>query len=421
MINKLLNKKLIIIFIVLLFFILNKRIYDRKIFDISNKITNETILFEELKKFSNKTKKTDIIFADLYTSKSCCDKNAYYLFEYYIKNQIDKPYYIINNESDLYKYLLNLKKTNNLILYNENNKIEFLKNIFIYLRNTKILITSYSTQFLQLIASYIPYINYLRINHGIKHFKPIFAKIDFLNSLGNKKNVICSSPYEYKLLTKDYNYSYNNIYNAGLARYDRFQFIKNNISEKKCILTSFTWRSYNEKFFNNSEYKKNLLEFLNDRELIFFLKERKIDLIYIPHHVELTFGKNYSKNNYQYAQIKKQIELEHFIEHCSLYITDYSSLSFDFMFQNKPVLFYKIDNIQFIKDKENDTLFFGNYFHKKKDLIDKIKYYVNNSFHISSDLKKKYESIFFYKNNIIEKIVEIIDSIVKGKRNQISL
>jgi len=179
------------------------------------------------------------------------------LFEYYIKNRIDKPYYIINNESELYKNLLNLNKTRNLILYNENNKIEFLKNIFMYLRNTKILITSYSTQFLQLIASYVPYINYLRINHGIKHFKPLFANVDFLNSSGNKKNVICSSSYEYKLLTKDSNYSYNNIFIANLARYDLFQFIKNNISEKQCILTSFTWRGYDEKFFLNSEYKKS--------------------------------------------------------------------------------------------------------------------------------------------------------------------
>ena len=162
-------------------------------------------------------------------------------------------------------------------------------------------------------------------------------------------------------------------------------------------------------------------EFLNDRELILFLQKRKIDLIYIPHHVEITYGKNYSQNDYQYAKIKKQIKLEHYIEQCSLYIMDCSSLSFDFMFQNKPVLFFKIDNIEFSMNNHNDILFFGNYFHKKKDLIDIIKYYVNNSFEISNDLKQKYESIFFYKINITEKLVEIIDSIIKGKRNQISL
>ena len=191
-------------------------------------------------------------------------------------------------------------------------------------------------------------------------------------------------------------------------------FIKKNKSENKCVLVSFTWRTYSKKVFQKSEYKKNLEQLLNDKELITFLKDRNIDLINIPHHQEVINGKNYSQDIYEYAKIKKQIDLEHYIEHCSLFITDFSSLCFDFMFQNKPVLFYKIDKNEFIKNNYNDTLYFGNFFHKKKYLIDKIKYYVNNSFIISQDLKQKYESVFFYKHHIIERLVEIINNIVNG-------
>ena len=190
-------------------------------------------MIKELIKLSNNTNLSNIIFADWYASKFCCDKNAYILFQYYLKNNIDHPYYIINNESYLYKSL-KMNEKRNLILYNKNNITEFYRNLFKYLRNAKIIITAYSTPLLQKVASYVPYIKYLKINHGIKYFKIQFAKTEFLNSLGNKMNVICSSPYEYKLLTKGLNYSSNKIHNASLVRYERFNFIKKNKSENNC-------------------------------------------------------------------------------------------------------------------------------------------------------------------------------------------
>jgi len=383
-------------------------------------IIDEESLITQLKNYSNKIKLSNIIFADWYQGKTCCDKNAYRLFEYYLNNKIDKPYYIINKDSDLYIYLLNKNRTNNLILYDDKNKTGFYTNLFKYLINTKIIITAYQTLLLQKIASYVPYINYLKINHGIKQFKLLYADKEFLKSLGNKKNVICSSPYEYQIFIKRLNFSKEQIHNASLVRYERFQFAKQNKSEKKCILISFTWRNYDKYHFQRSKYKKNLEKHLNDKNLTLFLQKRNIDLIYIPHHVEMNFWKNYSQNNYEYAHIKKQIELEHYIEQCSLFIADFSSLCFDFIFQNKPVLFFEIAKNDSLSRAfniiPNDKLYFGNYCYNMELLIEKIKYYVKKSFFISNDLKQKYESIFYMKKNIIPKIISIINNIVKKKK-----
>ena len=350
-------------------------------------------LIADLNNYSNKTKKTNIIFSDYYISNSCLDKNAFLLFEYYLKNNIDFPYYIVNNESDFYFSLLKKNKTKNLILYNDRDIKSFYNNLYIYLKDTKIIVTSYSIRLLQFISSYVPYIKYLKINHGIKYFKLYYAKIDIIEQLRNKTNIICSSPLEYELLVKKLKYKDEQIYNASLVRYERFQFIHKNKSENNCILISFTYRKYDKLVFEKSLYKKNLENLLNDKELIHHLSNKKIDLIYIPHHHEVDLGKQYEQNNFDYAEIRNQSSLENCIEQCSLFITDFSSICFDFMFQNKPVLFYSIDkndtNSYFENKYLNDSnnrIYFGNYFEDKNLLINKIKYYTNNNFNIGNKL-----------------------------------
>ena len=89
------------------------------------------------------------------------------------------------------------------------------------------------------------------------------------------------------------------------------------------------------------------------------------------------------------------------------------------MFLEKPVLFYLIDlkdNINFEEkeymkyDKAKD-IYFENAFTEQKTLIEKIKDYVIHDFKLKDELKKKYNSMFFYKTNITERIVHIINNI----------
>ena len=383
-----------------------------------NNFTLNELINKLLLKF-NKTKQKYIIFSDYFHSKYCDDFNAYYIFKYYQQKNISNSYYIINVESDLYNRLIKKNETQNLILYNTSEN--FWRTLYKYLLHTKIIVQSYTLLEFQLLVNKLPYLKYLKINHGVRYFKKNIGLLDLNNLTVTKRNIITSSPFEYELYKKYFNYTDNYIHKAGIARYDRFKTFKKNNSEKECILITFTYRAYNNTFYLKSLYKKNIEKLLSDKQLISFLNAKNIDLIYISHHKDLLMHRNLNLTNFKYIKYMKQNKLAHYIEQCSLLVTDFSSIAFDFMFQNKPTLFYLIDVDDSIKFEEKkymknskNVIYFGNVYKEKKILINKIKFYINKHFNIDHELKKKYEIVFYYKNNITEKIIDIINNIIKN-------
>ena len=212
------------------------------------------------------------------------------------------------------------------------------------------------------------------------------------------------------------------MHKGGLARYDRLNYVKKNSSENKCLLISFTYRSFKNSIFKKSLYKKNINKLINDESLNSILEENNLGLIIIQHHNDVRRGRKINKIIYPKIKLKEQKYLAYYIEQCSLFITDFSSISFDFMFQNKPVLFYHLDKKDKIKFKEksfmeidnNNSIYFNNVFSNQEDLINKIKYYVNRNFSLEEGLKEKYKVMFYNKNNITQKILNIINNIIES-------
>lgn len=360
-----------------------------------------------------------LIFFDFYNNPFCNDINAYLLFEYYIKINVTNAFYIINYQSELYQTLQKKNQTNNLILINTYDNIYEV--IYPYLLNSKIIVNSFIYNDIQKVVSRVKYLKYLFITHAIGYFKTNIISTQFNYLRKEKRNIIISSPFEYENYKRKLKYSDNYMYKAGLPRYDRLNSVHRNISEKKCILISFTYRKYNNEVYKKSLYKKNLESLLNDTSLISFLKNLNIDLIYIQHHYDFFRKRPFNQSNFQHIKYRNQSFLSHYIEQCSLLITDFSTICFDFMFLNKPVLFYLID----LKDKINfeekeymkfndNNIYFENVFSELKPLIDRLKNYTINNFILENELKKNYESIFYYKTNITQRIIQIINNLTNN-------
>ena len=381
------------------------------------KIFNLTDLINKLNIYSKERTPKNILISDFLNNEYCDDFNGYSLFEYYLQKNVTDVYYLINIKSVLYRSLLNQNKTKNLIPLNLTENIWNV--LFNYLLNSKILIQSYSFFDFQDIISQVPYIKFLHLSHGIRYFKKRIDLYVFKHLIKEKINLISTSPFEYDSLINNIHHSKNYIYKAGLPKYDRFKNIKKNESENDCILISFTYRKYDNIIYEKSLLKKNLQKLLNNSLLISLLKKNKIDLIYIPHHFDIYRHRNFEENKFLYAKFKNNTHLTHFIEQCSLFVTDFSSVSYDFMFQNKPALFYYIDindTINF-EEKEymqnpDDPIYFGNVFREESKLIEKIKYYIDRKFDIGNKMRKNYNSVFFVKDNIRERITKIVEKII---------
>ena len=392
------TKALLIIFFLLINF---KSFYYRNI----NKIINK------LNKYSIYRKPKYILLFDYIYSPVCEDLNSFTVFQYYQHHNNNDAYYVLNAKTELYSSLLKGNKTKNIIPYYNSR---FNGHLFNYILNSKIIIQSYALHFFQIIASRVKYLKFLYICHAVNYFKTSIIQIQLSELSEDKQNIILTSPYEYNLYKKFNLYKEKSMHIGGLARYDRFQNIHINSTEKKCLLISFTYRSYNKSIYDKSLFKTNINKLLEDRSLLSFLEKKGIDLIYIQHHNDVIRKRNLNIKNLSYIKLKPQKYLAHYIEQCSLFITDFSSISFDFMFQNKPVLFYHLDindkinftEKEFMKIDFNNSIYFNNVFTEHKLLINKIKYYINNNFSLEYGLAEKYKTLFYIKKNITQMIVK---------------
>ena len=313
--------------------------------------------------------------------------NGYVFFKFMKEKhpEVNCVYIMDKNNKDYPK----LKQYDNAIIQNKS-----FKHYLCVARSTKLISTHYlgflphPYFFQKLNAKYNIFRNKKKVflQHGI-----IKDNLPGLYSESTRINIfICGSKYEYDYVSKHFHYKHNEVKYTGLARFDYLL----NTKPKKQILVMPTWRKYiNKSDFIESDYFIHYKELLTNTKLHNIIESNGYELMFYPHY-------EVQKHIYLF----KNLNLPPFIKICdfssdvqqllidaSLLITDYSSVYFDVIYMQKPVLLYQFDEDDYRKMHYAEGYFNVEDIGRKSKDIDSLIRDLEFQFSIGLKIEDKYK------------------------------
>ncbi|WP_405350120.1 CDP-glycerol glycerophosphotransferase family protein [Ruminobacter amylophilus] len=370
--------------------------------------------------------KTDYLFID-FIFKDLSFDDAYPIFKEMIKN--NSPVHYLTESSDIYKeYCYKINKCENVILVNRQNYTingDFLEKYLTLILKLKQVISNSGIYFdyINNLFYNIDYIIYISITHGVCYFKYFLYKEN--KCYGSKKiDKILMPPSEIILpFAIKLGWKSENIIKLNLPKWDKYNEQNNSKSDLKnisynnsSILIMFTWREIIRNKQISSYYFQNIVNLILNKKLNQELNKNNITLYFALHH------KIYNNFKYIFERMKyiKFIEINKIVDYIkisSLFITDFSSIIFDFIYRRKPFIIFIPDNndalisdnykkyyIELIQSIKNGTIEFENKFFDIDSVVNKIIFYLKNNFQLDDKLIKLYDSLNIKQkaNNINE-------------------
>ncbi len=331
--------------------------------------------------------------------------NGYYFYKYLKENHKEIiSYYVIDKKSNDYKLV---KDLGNIIQYKSFKH-------WLYYLSCNYNISSQKNgnpnqPFFYLLHVILGlYNNRIFLQHGI--IKDYLSYLTYKNT--KFKLFICSTKREYDYVKKVFKYPNDNIKLTGLARFDSLHDLYK--INKKQILIMPTWRDWlgrdtnflGKKYeFNNTNYYKNWQSFLNNKQLIKFIEENNIELLFYQHINMEKFKNNFISTSKNIKILDSNTNIQKVLKESILLITDYSSVYMDFAYMKKLTIYYQFDYEEYRLKQYSNGYFdykkdsFGPIVYKEKELINKIKEYYKNDFKLNNIYLKRIEYFFTLNDN----------------------
>jgi len=208
------------------------------------------------------------------------------------------------------------------------------------------------------------------ISHGIEGFKKILIQDEDIPLLSRCNYFNCVSKYEKDIKLKEWGIPEEKLLVTGMARFDNYEH-NSPATRVQNILIMFTWREWlfdlSEDEFLNSDYFKRTVEVLSDNHLLNLFENRQVKVKVVLHPFMKKFEQHFTKMHTSTANIKfysfDEISIGKEIDEADMLLTDYSSIAWDFLYMNKPIIFFTFDQKEYLKMRGSyinlDTDLFG--------------------------------------------------------------
>lgn len=373
-------------------------------------------------------KDTYITWDNLY-EKDAEPIDGWTMFQYLQKNGY-RSKYIIRKDSPFYKKLKDNNQLKNIVAIKNSDKNIF-DTLFVTLLRAKVIIKPFLYNYRNGCWSdkklkKNKYIHDVYVNHGVTYLKKCAYNMYHPN-LSN--TMVISNDYE-KEIYHNAGWPYERMIKGGMCRWDALS--KKDIKEKK-LLIFFTWRgSLDAKLIKENQkdnpdfhpirstYVSGIQALLSNSKLQKVCLENNIKIEVGVHHAAVDNAK-ISLFSFYAPNVKliNMQEVSKHIKEASIVVTDRSSMIFDPMFINTPVLFYTPDKNNPLLNKwehaeelnavrlEKETMY--NYCDTVEDIVTHIQTYAQNGYKLEKSKQKINETFFYYKKDICKHIIDSIE------------
>ena len=337
------------------------------------------------------------------------DDNAEHLYKYAI-NQNDKitKYFTVDETSKDFKRLKNIQ---NLLPFNS------IKQRLIYLFAEKIISSHPDEEILN------PFINknersYSGLISSDKIFLQHGVTKDNVSSWLHKyeknlKLIVAVSDDEKKsFMDEGYNYKEDTIQVLGFPRFDNLE-KKDKLSKQIVIMPS--WRKKllyaPPQYIMDSEYFHAINSLINNEKLIEICKKYDYKIIFKPHPRVYDYIDLFDTNDY--VKIDENSTYQELFKSSDLMITDYSSVSFDFSYMEKPVIYYQYSNDYNFNEGyfKYKTMGFGEVIDNQEELMTILEEYLKNDCQMKEEYKFRVDNFYKYKDK--NNCKRVYDAILK--------
>ena len=214
---------------------------------------------------------------------------------------------------------------------------------------------------------------------------------------------------------------------AGLPRYDLLDGNWQKADKgERTVFVMFTWRqglNVGGTRLMYSAYWQGLTGLLSAQNQA-RLSSRGIKLVVAPHHRLLQFVRTLDFG--PGVKVVGQDDIAYWIRHADAMVTDFSSASFDFMYQNKPTIYWIPDKDDPLLDhsahqdggKVDSALELRKNFYNTVDSIEEvlslIEYYDDRDFELEPEKRAVARTFFDVRGNISQHVFEQIERIAYG-------
>lgn len=336
------------------------------------------------------------------------DDNSKFLYEYILNNHKDVDIYWVVNEDSKVK-----NKIPGKILIKGS-----IEN-YLYYYNAKVIVFSHAPS--ADIAPYnfaIPILNKFHknvfkvfLNHGsisFKKRKPMNAKLKkLIDDLMKSYNMATTiSEFEKDIMVNDWKMSEDAVCVVGSARHDNLPL--NEKSKNRDILYMPTWRDW-IKFgsgeFTETQYFVNIMNFLNDERLNDILEKNDVNIKFYMHHLMHGFIDDIKENitGKRIIFLDKDVTVADEITSSIANITDYSGVAIDFLYMDRPILFYQFDKEKYKQEVDSyidlDNEMFGYIAYNKDQAVDELIRLIESGFEVKKNQEDARNKFFRYNDN----------------------